>query len=341
MKSLGKQSPKTVVGTKNDLTIELPINSTIAKKNGFDIALDVPAQIIDGRTLVPVRFIAESSGSEVGWNSESRTVLITSTSANQVSQTTTVAEKPATPNGLFAFGVSPTEIRIGWDYVKGVDNYHIYFSNTPDGPYELFSNDLGETNLIWQNEYSFSILDLDPNEISYIKVASVKNGVESEMSSYVKTETRDDYLSLDEYQAYLNAYAKKYDFNFGEHVIKFDEHYLQIDEEDDLIITTYMSSNEAEKMFKAFEAGHKTAFETAFSNTMISISEYGFRDAYAQLVIYEESIPFMLDKYKEHELDETHIQKEDGTWELIYLYYNIYIPYGSDEYNFVVYEPTK
>ncbi len=70
-------------------------------------------------------------------------------------------------------------------------------------------------------------------------------------------------------------------------------------------------------MFKAFEAGHKTAFETAFSNTMISISEYGFRDAYAQLVIYEESIPFMLDKYKEHELDETHIQKEDGTWELI------------------------
>lgn len=40
--------------------------------------LDVPPQIINARTMVPVRFIAEASGATVGWNQGLRTVIITS-----------------------------------------------------------------------------------------------------------------------------------------------------------------------------------------------------------------------------------------------------------------------
>ena len=39
--------------------------------------LDVKATIVDGRTLVPVRAIAESFGFNVEWNGDTRTVTIT------------------------------------------------------------------------------------------------------------------------------------------------------------------------------------------------------------------------------------------------------------------------
>ena len=42
------------------------------------ITLDVPPQIIDGRTLVPVRAVGEMSGYEVDWIDETRTVTIVS-----------------------------------------------------------------------------------------------------------------------------------------------------------------------------------------------------------------------------------------------------------------------
>jgi len=39
--------------------------------------LDVPPQIINGRTMVPVRFISEGLGAEVGWEDKTKTVTIT------------------------------------------------------------------------------------------------------------------------------------------------------------------------------------------------------------------------------------------------------------------------
>jgi len=45
--------------------------------NGTASVMDVPPTIVEGRTLVPVRFFAEAFGADVGWNSETRTVTIT------------------------------------------------------------------------------------------------------------------------------------------------------------------------------------------------------------------------------------------------------------------------
>jgi len=44
---------------------------------GFRIALDVPAKIVGGRTLVPARAVAESFGADVQWDQATRTVTIT------------------------------------------------------------------------------------------------------------------------------------------------------------------------------------------------------------------------------------------------------------------------
>ncbi len=68
---------KTVTGIKNDITVELTISSKDAFINGRVTSIDVPPLIINGRTLVPTRFVAESLGTDVEWNSKDRLVDIT------------------------------------------------------------------------------------------------------------------------------------------------------------------------------------------------------------------------------------------------------------------------
>ncbi|MBQ6558904.1 MAG: copper amine oxidase N-terminal domain-containing protein, partial [Clostridia bacterium] len=45
---------------------------------GEEKALDVPAQLINDKTLVPIRAISESLGCYVGWDEDAKTVIIQS-----------------------------------------------------------------------------------------------------------------------------------------------------------------------------------------------------------------------------------------------------------------------
>lgn len=71
---------KTVTAIKGDTKIKLTINNKTATKNGETVTLDVPAKIINGRTLVPVRFVADCFGVDVKWDETSRRVSLTSKS---------------------------------------------------------------------------------------------------------------------------------------------------------------------------------------------------------------------------------------------------------------------
>ena len=68
---------KTVKSTKGDTTISLTIGENKLTKNGEDKELDVPAQIIESRTLVPVRAISEAFDCKVDWEDSTKTVKIT------------------------------------------------------------------------------------------------------------------------------------------------------------------------------------------------------------------------------------------------------------------------
>ena len=59
---------------KGSTTIKLYINSEDAYVNGEPYVLDVPAELINNRTMVPIRFVAEALGTEVDWNQETCTV---------------------------------------------------------------------------------------------------------------------------------------------------------------------------------------------------------------------------------------------------------------------------
>ena len=67
---------RTVVSTLDDTTIILELDSTIARVNDIEVKLDVPAKIVGGRTLVPLRFVGESFGLDVNWDGQNRKITM-------------------------------------------------------------------------------------------------------------------------------------------------------------------------------------------------------------------------------------------------------------------------
>ncbi|OPY55859.1 MAG: hypothetical protein A4E55_02447 [Pelotomaculum sp. PtaU1.Bin035] len=66
----------SVKAAKGNTTIQLKIGDSTAYKNGRPVRLDPPAQILNGSTMVPVRFVSEALGAEVKWDEAAQTVRI-------------------------------------------------------------------------------------------------------------------------------------------------------------------------------------------------------------------------------------------------------------------------
>jgi len=65
-----------ITASKDDSTIQMRVNSNQATVNGEVIRLEIAAQSQNGRTLVPLRFVAEASGSIVNWDAEAQCVYV-------------------------------------------------------------------------------------------------------------------------------------------------------------------------------------------------------------------------------------------------------------------------
>ena len=69
---------KAVTATKGGAVIVLAIGSVSPTVNGRAVAIDQPGIVISGRTMVPLRFVAEALNVSVDWDGAARTVAITS-----------------------------------------------------------------------------------------------------------------------------------------------------------------------------------------------------------------------------------------------------------------------
>ena len=69
-------SQRTVTITYNGKKIRLEIDSNLAYVDYETKTLDVPATIINDRTFLPIRFVAESFGCDVDWNGDTNTITI-------------------------------------------------------------------------------------------------------------------------------------------------------------------------------------------------------------------------------------------------------------------------
>ena len=67
---------RSVISVKDNTKIKLTIDENIIYVNDVAKTLDCSALLIDSRTYVPVRAVSEAFGYEVGWDGETRTVLI-------------------------------------------------------------------------------------------------------------------------------------------------------------------------------------------------------------------------------------------------------------------------
>jgi hypothetical protein len=64
--------------TYDKTTVGIAINdTTVSLGDGSEIKSDVPAQIINSRTMVPLRVLSESIGAKVVWDADTKTITVT------------------------------------------------------------------------------------------------------------------------------------------------------------------------------------------------------------------------------------------------------------------------
>ena len=88
---------RKVVITKDSTEIILKLDNNKIYVNGVESTIDVPACSINGRTVVPIKFIVEKMGLLVKWDSDSKVVEIEKPTPTVPAQPTTPAE-PTTPS---------------------------------------------------------------------------------------------------------------------------------------------------------------------------------------------------------------------------------------------------
>lgn len=96
-----RQKEKLVRVSQSGTVVELFIDQQTAYVNGDEHQLDTAAVLKDNRTMVPLRFLAETFGLEVFWREEERTVVIESRSPPQTEPEIEIETKKrrATVNG--------------------------------------------------------------------------------------------------------------------------------------------------------------------------------------------------------------------------------------------------
>ena len=80
------QTKEVYVKKENDVVI-LKIDDEIGTKNGIAFIMDVPAKIINDRTVIPVRAVSEALGCEVGWDAKKRIVTIEEKQQQEIEDT--------------------------------------------------------------------------------------------------------------------------------------------------------------------------------------------------------------------------------------------------------------
>lgn len=120
------QEQQQVTITKDSLNIQMVIDKPSATVNGVKLPLDAAPLLMEGNTLLPVRFIAENMGIEVNWNDVARAVYLkdktgTSETVSPPTGQPDTTDKPATDaNGnplpvIQSIEMTPTQLLIKAD----------------------------------------------------------------------------------------------------------------------------------------------------------------------------------------------------------------------------------
>ncbi|MGI9862877.1 stalk domain-containing protein [Moorella naiadis] len=127
-----------VILLKGNKVVQLTIGNYVMLKNGNAIIMDVAPEIVNGRTMIPFRWIAQTLDAGVDWNPERQQVVI-SFSDNQpgnqpIPLTQPSAQVPAAPTGLQLvtencadYGGAVVKINLFWNPVENATAYKVYW----------------------------------------------------------------------------------------------------------------------------------------------------------------------------------------------------------------------
>lgn len=147
------ETQTVILGYGSDI-ITLVIESSTAYLNETPVTLDVAPVLLNERTMLPIRFIAESFGFGVEWNEEQRRVTVTNAVA--VEPTPVPVETPQEAKTLVVYFSNTGNTKTIAEYISeelGADLFEII----PAVPYtsaDLDYNDSSSRSTIEQNDSS-------------------------------------------------------------------------------------------------------------------------------------------------------------------------------------------
>lgn len=163
-------------------TITMKINSAKVNVGGKTVTLDVPAKVVKGRTVVPLRFVSEAMGATVDWNQGKSLVAITTGTVT----TPTTPTSPTTEAGNFQFDPGFTDLakmlfvnnmkesdgKVTFTVPSGIVAYH----NTTK---------LKRTDLVAGQSYTYSVgKDQGTLLFKYVDPSKVKPGAQKQSEYY-------------------------------------------------------------------------------------------------------------------------------------------------------------
>jgi phosphoglycolate phosphatase-like HAD superfamily hydrolase len=87
---------RTVTVKRGDTMVQLQLGSSVAWINGVEYPLDVPAQTVQNRTVIPMRFLAEAFGAEVTFDPETQSIIVIESETTDAAATDTTATDTTT-----------------------------------------------------------------------------------------------------------------------------------------------------------------------------------------------------------------------------------------------------
>ena len=113
----------TITPTNKNITIQKDSNTLVLTQgakaaivNGKEVALDVSVEFVNGRTMLPLRFVTEELGLEVAWNDNDKIITLTSNVGGNEGQNNngngSQTKPPATMSGVKP--VSEVGVRGAW-----------------------------------------------------------------------------------------------------------------------------------------------------------------------------------------------------------------------------------
>lgn len=167
-------STQTATINYNNDVIKLTVGSTNAYFNGEENIIDTAPAIINGRTMLPIRFIAESFGFDTLWENDSQTVVIKKSvettgekTSEPVTEVTSVDNSDDKANGktLVAYFTWSGNTKKMAEYIAEKTNADLFVIE-PKTPYPDDYTECGELAKVERDENARPVIKSLPNNLS-------------------------------------------------------------------------------------------------------------------------------------------------------------------------------